>query len=132
MPGGIYTIQSDGKLLEMREEPYSAEVLLQRLLADYPNLLAGDQIDPPNPRRWLLVCREAAVPSEEDGPGRWALDHLFLDQDGVPTLVEVKRSSNSDIRRKVVGQMLEYAANAQRYWPIESIQEWFEKTCELQ
>jgi len=57
MPGGIYTIQSDGKLLEMREEPYSAEVLLQRLLADYPNLLAGDQIDPPNPRRWLLVPR---------------------------------------------------------------------------
>jgi hypothetical protein len=78
------------------------------------------------------VRREAAVPSEEEGPGRWAVDHLFLDQDGVPTLVEVKRSSNSDIRRKVVGQMLEYAANAQRYWPIESIQEWFEKTCELQ
>jgi hypothetical protein len=131
MPG-IYTIQSDGKLLEMKEEPYSAELLLQRLLADYPNLLAGDQIDPLSPRRWLLVRREAAVPSEEDGPGRWALDHLFLDQDGVPTLVEVKRSSNSDIRRKVVGQMLEYAAHAQRYWPIESIQEWFEKACELQ
>lgn len=39
------------------------------------------------------------------------LDHLFVDQDGVLTLVEVKRSSDTRIRREVVGQMLDYAAN---------------------
>lgn len=50
----------------------------------------------------------------------------------MPTLVEVKRSTDTRIRREVVGQMLDYAANAKLYWPLESIQEWLEKTCELQ
>ena len=49
--------------------------------------------------------------TSSDG-GRWLVDRLFLDQDGVPTLVEVKRSSDTRIRREVVGQLLEYAANA--------------------
>jgi hypothetical protein len=53
------------------------------------------------------------------------LDHLFLDQDAVPTLVEVKRSSDMRIRREVVGQMLDYAANAARYWPVERMREYF-------
>lgn len=61
------------------------------------------------PRRWLLVSREWGVPREEGGGGHWSLDHLFLDQEGVPTLVEVKRSSDTRLRREVVGQMLDYA-----------------------
>jgi hypothetical protein len=52
---------------------------------------------------------------------RWSVDHLFLDQDGIPTLVEVKRSSDTRIRREVVGQMLDYAANAVVHWPVETI-----------
>jgi hypothetical protein len=40
------------------------------------------------------VTREAGVPDGDDASDRWSLDHLFLDQDGVPTLVEVKRSSD--------------------------------------
>lgn len=40
----------------------------------------------------------------------------MLDQFGVPTLVEVKRSSDTRIGREVVGQMLDYVANAQAYW----------------
>ena len=47
--------------------------------------------------------------------------HLFLDQDGIPTLVEVKRSTDSRIRREVVGQMLDYAAKAVMFWPVEEI-----------
>jgi len=58
------------------------------------------------------------------------LDHLFLDQDAVPTFVEVKRSSDSRIRREVVGQMLDYAANAVVYWPIERIRAQFEAACD--
>jgi hypothetical protein len=81
------------------------------------------------PRRWLLVSRELAVPAEEGGGGRWAVDHLFLDQDGVPTIVEVKRCSDSRIRREVVGQMLDYAANAVVYWPVEDIRARYEATC---
>jgi hypothetical protein len=113
----------------MTEEAYDSEDLLQRLLAEYPSLMAGDQIDTAAPRRWLLVSREAGVPSHEGGGAQWSLDHLFLDQDAIPTLVEVKRSSDTRIRREVVGQMLDYAANAVVYWPIERIRAQFEATC---
>lgn len=113
----------------MEEAPYDSENLLQKLLADHPDLLAGDQINVEEPRRWLLVTREMAVPGEQDGAGRWSLDHLFLDQDAIPTLVEVKRSSDTRIRREVIGQMLDYAANAVAYWPMEEIKAKFESRC---
>ncbi|WP_089336932.1 hypothetical protein [Blastococcus mobilis] len=45
-----------------------------------------------------------------------SLDHLFLDQSGVPVLVEVKRASDTRARRKVVAQMLDYAANGVAMW----------------
>lgn len=126
--GVIYLIRDDGELVEMTEQEYDSEKLLQELLAKYPKLLAGDQMDSDNPRRWLFISREAGVPDEEGGSDRWAVDHLFLDQDGIPTLVEVKRSSDTRIRREVVGQMLDYAANAVVYWPLERIQAQFEAT----
>ncbi|MCJ7618837.1 MAG: hypothetical protein MUP64_01295 [Anaerolineae bacterium] len=132
MAGSIYLVQTDDQLVEMNEAPYDSEDLLQELLAKYPNLLAGDQMDDTAPRRWLLISREAALPSEEDGAGRWSVDHLFLDQDGIPTLVEVKRSSDTRIRREVVGQMLDYAANAVAYWPEETIRARFDARCESQ
>jgi hypothetical protein len=113
MAGRIYLLKEDSKLLAMEEAEYDSESLLQKLLADHPNLLTGDQIDAEEPRRWLLVSREMAVPGEQDGAGRWSLDHLFLDQDAIPTLVEVKRSTDTRIRREVIGQMLDYAANAE-------------------
>ena len=113
--GGIYLIHSEGELVEMKEQSYDSEDLLQGLLAKYPSVLAGDQMDDSAPRRWLLISREAALPSEEGGTGRWSIDHLFLDQDAIPTIVEVKRSTDTRIRREVVGQILDYAANAVVY-----------------
>jgi len=132
MGGAIFLIQDNGQLMEMNEQAYDSEDILQTLLAKYPNLLAGDQINNAAPRRWLLVSREASLPSEEGGAGRWAIDHLFLDQDAIPTLVEVKRSTDTRIRREVVGQMLDYAANAVIYWPMEQIRAQFEATCQSQ
>ncbi len=116
--GLIYLIQDGGQLVEMAGQPYDSENLLQELLATHPNVLAGEQINSAAPRRWLLISRELGLASEEDGPARWSVDHLFLDQDAIPTLVEVKRSSDTRIRREVVGQMLDYAANAVIHWPI--------------
>ena len=126
MTGKIYLIQNDDSLLEMTEKPYANEDILQALLGKYPDLLAGEQMNRAEPRRWLLISREMGVPGELDGPRRWSLDHLFLDQDGIPTLVEVKRSSDHRIRREVVGQLLDYAANAVVYWPLEKIRADFE------
>ena len=74
-------------------EGYLLEAHLQDLLAKYPSLLAGDGVNRSAPRRWLLVSKEAGSPDREDAGARWSLDHLFLDQDAVPTLVEVKRST---------------------------------------
>lgn len=45
MSTGVFLIQDDGQLVEMEEQPYPSEDVLQELLAKYPNLLAGNQID---------------------------------------------------------------------------------------
>jgi hypothetical protein len=127
----IFVLNEQRKLVPLSARPYESEDLLQALLAEYPSLMAGNQMRPDAPRRWMLVKREAGVPGEENGGGRWSLDHLFLDQDGVPTLVEVKRSTDTRIRREVVGQMLDYAANGVKYWPIDKLKASFERTCEL-
>lgn len=121
MTASIFMIDESGSLVAMRQTPFAREVEFQRLLETHPELLIGDQIDPEAPRRWILIRREMAVPGSEESSGDWSLDHLFLDQDGVPTLVEVKRAENTEIRRKVVAQMLDYAANAVVYWPVEEL-----------
>ena len=126
MSGKIYLVQGEGQLVAMTEQAYDTEDVLQGLLANYPDLLAGEQINPESPRRWLLLSREASLPSEEGGAGRWSVDHLFVDQDGIPTIVEVKCSTDTRIRREVVGQMLDYAANAVVYWPVETLRAQFE------
>lgn len=130
MYGEIFLLTDDEELIDMKETRYDSEDLLQKLLADYPKLLAGNQITPDNPRRWLLIGREIGVPDAVNGNNRWSLDHLFIDQDGVPTLVEVKRSSNTEIRRQVVAQLLEYAANSVLYWEIDDIIGVFKATCQ--
>ena len=68
----------------------------------------------------MLVAPEAGIPDAESGGDRWWIDHMFLDQKGTPTFVEVKRATDTRIRRAVVGQMLEYAANAPGIGPLAS------------
>src|SRR5919106_1595667 len=123
-------LAEDGRLVEMLEQPYVAEDVLQQLLEDYPRLLGGDLMGEDSPRSFVMVSREVSLVGEERGVGR--IDHIFLDQEGVPTLVEVKRSSDTRIRREIVGQMLDYAANAVAYWPAEEIRRRFFARCEAQ
>ena len=126
---GVFVLKDADTLVPMEAAHFASEDDLQGLLAKFPALLSGDQINPTDPRKWLLVKREKLVPDEDGGAGRWSLDHLFLDQDGVPTLVEVKRQSDTRIRREVMGQMLDYAANCLVYWPVEGLQADLEETC---
>ena len=100
MEGAIFLLQDDQTLIEMKEHAYDSEALLQKLLADYPSLLAGEQVNRAAPRRWLPVKREVGVPSKALGGNQWAIDNLFLDQEGIPTIVEVKRSSDTRISAK--------------------------------
>ena len=117
----IFLLDGSRKIREIEKQPYDDEDLLQELIEKHPALLAGPQIDEKDPPRWLLVHREMGVPDSESGGARWALDHLFIDQHAIPTLVEVKRATDTRIRREVVGQMLDYAANANRFWPVATL-----------
>jgi hypothetical protein len=121
MSGNIYLIPENAQLVEITQKAYQSEVLLKSLLA-----VAGEQIGSAVPRSWLLVSEEELIPNAEDSGGYWALDHLFLDQDGIPTLVKVKRGNDTPIKREIVGQMLDYAANAVNYWSLDKIRSQFE------
>jgi hypothetical protein len=101
----MFVLKDAKTLVEMHPAHFASENDFQRLLADFPSLLAGDQIDSASPRRWVLVCREKTIPSEDGGSGR---------------------QTDTRIRREVVGQMLDYAANGVAYWPVEEIRSLFE------
>ena len=123
----IYLIDAAGQLTELRRDAYDSERLLQELISRHPVLLnsvaggAGGLI---------LVRREQPVPDALAAGARWSLDHLFLDREAVPVLVEVKRATDTRARREVVAQMLDYAANGIAYWPIEQIVAAFRATAE--
>lgn len=130
MKAVMYGSKEHGALVEMRETLFDKEVDLQEFLTNHQGLLAGDQMNPAEPRRFLLVTAEAGIAIAEGGSDYFSLDHLFIDQDGIPTLVEVKRSTDTRLRREVIGQMLEYAANACAFWTSERLKHVFERRCE--
>lgn len=118
MSASVFVVDKANALVPLNRAAYDSEDLFQTLLADHPTLLglAGGPAG-----KLLLVRREAPVPESQNSGGRWSLDHLFLDREGVPVLVEVKRASDTRTRREVVAQMLDYAANGIAYWPVEQI-----------
>jgi hypothetical protein len=130
MAAVMYGATGDGELVELRETAFAKEVDLQDFLSKHPALLAGDQMNPSDPRRFILVTPEAGIAIAEGSADYFSLDHLFIDQDGIPTLVEVKRSTDTRLRREVIGQMLEYAANACAYWDAGRLRSVFERRCE--
>ncbi|MYH63915.1 MAG: hypothetical protein F4148_19945 [Caldilineaceae bacterium SB0675_bin_29] len=128
----IYTKDESGKLAPLEVEPFSTEDELQALIANNPELLDGEQVRPDDPRRWILITREKGIAESSDSNERWSLDHLIIDQDAVPTLVEVKRGSNREIRCEIVGQMLEYAAHAAQTWTASELRQTFESASDEQ
>jgi hypothetical protein len=67
----VYRVNEGNKAVPMDEIRCQNEQLeLQNLLEQSPELLAGEQIDPEDPRRWLLIKREMAVPDPVTGVGR--------------------------------------------------------------
>lgn len=117
----IFTV-ADGKLTAMRQSSPESEDSMQRLIALYPEIIAGD--DGP----LLLIQREHPIADSLTGVGRWSLDHLFVSRAGVPVLAELKRATDTRLRREVVGQLLDYAANAAAYWQPGTLAAAFAKT----
>ena len=127
MADPVFMVTNNETLVQMNETLYKTEDDLQHLLAKYPRLLFPSNNDPVP---LLLVQREAGIPGDEFEGDSFSLDHLFLDHEGIPTLVEVKRSTDTRIRREVVGQMLDYAANAVTYWSIDRLKSMYDTTWE--
>ena len=121
-----------GALEGVQEEAFGDEYHLQELIAEHPELIDGEQIRPDDARRWILIAREKGIAETSDTGARWSLDHLIIDQDARPTLVEVKLRDNSDIHRKIVGQMLEYAAHASETWTADDLRRTFEESARSQ
>ena len=112
-------ILANGQAAKMTERKYETELDLQKLIADNPQLLT-EQDD----EELILINREMLIMKSEDSGDSYSLDHLFVNQDGLPILVEVKRSSDTRIRREVVAQMLDYASRAVN-WNIQYLRQCF-------
>ena len=109
------------KLRRMVPSAPDSEDKMQILVAQYPELITDGSGD------LLLIKRECGI-GDGESAGRWSLDHLFVTQDAVPVLVELKRASDTRIRREVVGQLIDYAANASVHWEAGNIAAEFAKT----
>ncbi len=119
----IYVETSDGELVPMRPAAPPNEDSLQELVARFPDIIGDAE------GGLLLIQREQPISDREDGGGRWSLDHLFVTRDGVPVLVEIKRAADTRLRREVVGQLLDYAANGAAYWRDGATELAFTETC---
>ena len=120
--GMLYMVDAAGGLRRMAPSAPVNEDEMQILVARYPELITDGDGD------LLLIKREQGIADSDEGSGRWSLDHLFVTREGVPVLVELKRAVDTRLRREVVGQMLDYAANATGYWQGGRIAETFAAT----
>ncbi|HEX5183798.1 MAG TPA: hypothetical protein VFW19_11690 [Allosphingosinicella sp.] len=120
--GILYMVDQGGALQRMTPSAPANEDEMQVLVARHPELITDGDGD------LLLVRREQAIADSADGGGRWSLDHLFVTGEAVPVLVELKRAVDTRIRREVVGQMLDYAANATAHWQGGRVAEAFAAT----
>lgn len=97
----------------------SKERDLQAAIYDDPSILDEAWPEGESPS-WVFIRREKATPVDPVQQHDLSLDFLLVDKDAQPTLVEAKLSSNMEIRRTVVGQLLEYAAHA-KDWDINDL-----------
>jgi len=85
------------------DEQFETEEWFQKLLFDHSDLIPIAEIEP-GFGRLIPIGREIHT---ERGP----IDLLLMDTSGHLVVVETKLYRNPEARRKVVGQILEYAAN---------------------
>jgi len=112
-------LQTNSALTDLNEVKFEQEIELQKLIEKFPELIPSEEIIG-NPLLFLIQ-REFPVSTGY-------IDHLFIDQMMVPTIVETK-VNNPEIRRKIIGQGYEYLTSlsfeltgkqiveaAKRYW----------------
>ena len=82
---------------------YPSEAALQEILYAHPTLIPGVSDD-------AIACREF---NSSVGPA----DIVVLDSEGNLTIVECKLAANPQVRREIIGQLLDYAS---RLWKMST------------
>src|SRR4051794_16736056 len=103
----------DARGVRPLEEGYASELELQLFLKTYPELMPLEDIDL-NAPPLLCIGWEVGVVSGAE-------DILYIDSSGLLTLIETKLRKNSESRREVVGQVLEYAAHMSK-WTASNVE----------
>ena len=92
----------DARGVRALEEGFASEEELQRFLKEHSDLMPLEEIE--------LDAAPLLCIGWEVGLASGAEDILYIDQNGLLTVVETKLRKNPEVRREVVGQILEYAA----------------------
>ena len=131
MGSNVFLIDKDQRLHPLRRTEFGTEHELDSYVGSYPELLATALSTAERPLQLLLVETQAAIDDVQGGhTGRWAADLLFVDQGGVLTIVEDKLSRNPEVRRQIVGQMIEYGANLVNSLTVDGLRERLSRTHE--
>lgn len=115
------------KLSSVKQSLFDLESTFQEIVEKHPQLLNSITNSPYSP---VLIKRESGIADKNSTSNRWSIDHLFVDTDGVPILVEIKRAQDTRLRREVIGQIIEYASHANHSWTKESLLTDINTTCE--
>lgn len=121
--GNKLYFMSGNNASEMTEQFFKKEVELQEIVEKNPNLLSRALEDGEGSKIYL-IDREYGIAESDKSSNAFSLDHLMVDENGFPILVEVKRSTDTRIRREVVAQMLDYACRASS-WDADDLREKF-------
>jgi RecB family endonuclease NucS len=102
VPNYILVQDSNSVWQRAGEQDLPDEATLQRLIRENPEVLPlgdlGDDVPP-----LLVVGRETALP-------KGYVDVIGVDEEGLITLIECKLARNTEVKRKVIGQVLGYGA----------------------
>ena len=87
----------------MKEQKYESEAALQDILYKSPEIIPIEKLGE-NLSKPRIFIKEAGL------PGSGNTDLIGIDEKGSITIIECKLATNTEIRRKVIGQVFEYAA----------------------
>jgi hypothetical protein len=103
MPDFILIQDASGTWQRAAESDLPDEATLQQLIRDHPEVLPFDDLGDTVPPL-LVVGRETALATGY-------ADVVAVDPDGLVTIIEAKLDRNPEVKRKVVAQVLGYAAS---------------------
>lgn len=114
MTASIFVFDSDGRIRRLPPVAGDAGALTGLLLA-HPELLEG-VLPAGGPGRLLLVRAGDGAPGSA-----WPTGHLFLDEDGIATIVELRSADGQDERRAIVGEAVDLLAQAPHDWTAAAL-----------